>query len=343
MYGMQKAMIASNKLTTYFSLLPTDIKKIVYTHYKNPHCSHTNVQQHFAAVVDKKSEKEKRLIKATKLLFFGANPNTLNEANVPPLVAATQNGDLAMVCLLLEFGATPDCSSLHDRYQAFHYAAVHNEWRIGKALINAGARVDYEWDTYDQITVHPLHVAARYGSLEMMEIIYGSGAKICRKLWKQCLERAIYGNHSQLIPFIVSQSDVVKSKYGPIALRKMVQENKIEVIKALLKADVDPNKHPDYADRLITIAAKENLEAAQLLLAHGASVEQEEYDGKYDDPLITAIKYDNVKMVRLLIPYRKKIDPLESWAPHPLAIAWQNSKTHPEIFGMLRKAGAKLS
>lgn len=342
---MQIAIITQNdKLTLYFSLLPAEIKKLVYTYYKNPQCVHTNVQQHFDAMVNKKSTKEKRLIKATKLLFLGANPNTLNEANVPPLAAATQNGDLAMVCLLLQFGANPDCQSLQHRYQALHYAAVHNEWRIGKALIHAGARNDYECDTYDQIIFHPIYVAARYGSLEMIEILYGSGATISRKLWKLCLERAIYGNHSQLIPFIVSQSDAVKSKYGPIALRKMVQENKIEVIKALLKAGVDPNTHPDYADRLITIAAEGNhLEAAQLLLVHGAHVEQEEYDGKYDDPLITAIKYDNVKMVRLLIPYRKKIDPVESWAPHPLAVAWQSSVTHPEIIGWLRKAGAKLS
>lgn len=262
---------------------------------------------------------------------------------MPPLAVATLNGDLAMVCLLLKFGATPDCNSLHDRYQALHYAAVNNEWRIGKALINAGARIDYECDTYDQITIHPLHVAVLYGSLKMMEIIYGSGAKISKKLWKRCLKTASQSCHSHLIPFIVAQSDAAQSKYGPIALRKMVQENKIEAIQALLKAGVDPNMHPDYADRLITIAAKENLEAAQLLLAHGACVEQEEYDEKYDDPLIVAIENDNVKMVRLLIPYRKKIDPVENWAPHPLAIAWQHPRTHPAIIGMLRKAGAKLS
>lgn len=343
LHGMQRAIITpNNKLTSYFSLLPSDIKNLVHSYYNQSTCTHTQIQQYFDLVVNKKSEKEKRLIEATMLLFFGANPSTLNSANVPPLAAATLNCDLAMVCLLLEFGAAPDCASLHDRYQALHYAAVHNEWRIGQALIRAGARIDYECDTYDHIMIHPIYVAARYGSLEMMETLYGSGAKMSKKLWKQCLERAIYGNHSKLIPFIVAQSDAAQSKYGPIALRKMVQENKIEVIKALLKAGVDPNKHPDYADRLITIAAKENLEAAQLLLAHGACVEQE-YDGKYDDPLITAIEYDNVKMVRLLITYRKKIDPVESWAPHPLAVAWRSSRTHPDIIGLLRKAGAKLS
>lgn len=326
---------SATKPISYFSLLSSDVKNIVYAYYKNPHCSHKDLNHHFVAVVEKKSEKEKRLIKAMNLLFLGAKTNAPNcTCKDTPLVRATLNGDLAMVYLLLQFGATPDYDTLKNN-QALYYAARNNEWRIGQALIRAGARVHYASETGEQIAEHPFFVAARSGSLEMMEVLYGADIKISRKLGKCCLNYA----PPHVIPFIVSHSDAAQTKCGRYALAKMIRENHIEVVLALLKAGVNPNMKCDKYDyRPIMLAAGHgNLEAAQLLIDHGASVEQEDYD----DPLIEAIRKDNIKMVELIVAHRKKIEPAYGYA-RPLETAW-NHNAHPKIIGILRSAGAKPS
>ena len=118
----------------------------------------------------------------------------------------------------------------------------------------------------------------------------------------------------------------------------MVQENNIEAVQALLEAGADPNIPAKGHYRSITVAVeKNNLDTAQLLIAHGASVEQEDYD----DPLVAAVKQDNIKMVELIVRHRKKINPDYGYTL-PLELAW-GKNAHPRILGILRKAGAKLS
>lgn len=324
---------SATKPISYFSLLSSDVKNIVYAYYKNPHCSHKDLNHHFVAVVEKKSEKEKRLIKAMNLLFLGAKTNAPNcTCKDTPLVRATLNGDLAMVYLILQFGATPDYDTLKNN-QALYYAARNNEWRIGQALIRAGARVHYASETGEQIAEHPFFVAARSGSLEMMEVLYGAGTNITRKLWKHCLR---WSEHN-VIPFIVSQSDAAQTSAGSFALAAMIKKNHIQAVLALLKGGIDPNISPKYTHRPITLAAEyNNLEIAQLLIDHGASVEQKDYD----DPLIEAIKKGNIKFVGLIVRHREKIDPDYGYE-RPLETAW-NYNAH-KIIEILHKAGAKLS
>ena len=176
LYGMQENKLVIQNQTSYFSLFPTDIKNIVYSYYKNPHCFHKDLEYHFAAVINKKSKKEKRLLKATNLLLLGANPNEpVCHYRETPLIHATIHGDLAMVCLLLKFGARTDLPG--EKNQALYYAACNNDWRIGQALIKAGARIDYPSDSFDQIIEHPFFGAVAKGSLQMMEVLYGAGTK----------------------------------------------------------------------------------------------------------------------------------------------------------------------
>lgn len=61
---MQRAIITpNNKLTSYFSLLPSDIKNLVHSYYNQSTCTHTQTQQYFDLVVNKKSEKENDSLK----------------------------------------------------------------------------------------------------------------------------------------------------------------------------------------------------------------------------------------------------------------------------------------
>lgn len=347
------AMELVKKESLYFSLLPLDVRNIVHSFLKKPRCKHKNIQQHFASEVDKKvkieknmdSGKKKKLTNVTSLLLLGANPNAENVLKSYPLITAIRNEDLEMVQLLLRTGADPNAEDTSTNWRPIHYATRYKQERIAQALIRAGAQLNFACDTEEDLSSHPLYLATYSNSLQMMEVLYSYGISTSRSLWKKCLKEANCWSLFELIPFITAQSksDCTGSKCSYSALlTNAAKENNIDAVRTLLKVEANPNTGTGEFRPITYAALNNNLNMVQLFLEHGAKVKQIKGRWEYDDPLVVAIEKDNVKMVRLILMHRKKVDSKDPWAPRPLAVAWQNPKTHPQIIGMLRKAGAKL-
>ena len=104
------------------------------------------------------------------------NSEIIDMANVVGEVALTTAADnehLAVVNTLVELGADVDKRGYSER-TALIEAAHHDDTRIARALIKAGASLNYEDD--DGITA--LRVAKAYKNKEMFDLLESAGGKI---------------------------------------------------------------------------------------------------------------------------------------------------------------------
>lgn len=84
---------------------------------------------------------ERHIDKVGRLLYHGADPNTLNDTGIPALQLACETGELNIVEHLLNAGATVE---QFDRQQktAIHISSYWGFVSIMRRLIEAGASVD---------------------------------------------------------------------------------------------------------------------------------------------------------------------------------------------------------
>ncbi|MDF2188039.1 ankyrin repeat domain-containing protein [Paraflavitalea sp. CAU 1676] len=107
----------------------------------------------------------------------------------------------------------------------------------------------------------------------------------------------------------------------------------------LLERGMDPNTMSwHHVTVLHDMAQKGELEKAQLLLKHGARLD--DIDDEYQStPLGLAARWGQAEMVELLLD--SGADPNKSGAPWSTPLAWANHKGHVHIGNLLRAAGAQ--
>ena len=126
------------------------------------------------AVISKSLCKEKTSNGHAKVVGFllekGADPNGEIEGykGEPPLHVASRNGDVEMVKLLIEHGATVDRSS-NDELTPLHVAATLGKKEVVEILLQGGAKVNEE--NRDGITA--LDLASCHGNAEVVALLEG--------------------------------------------------------------------------------------------------------------------------------------------------------------------------
>ena len=99
--------------------------------------------------------------------------NARNEDGYTALQEAIRWGHDEIIVMLVEFGVDPDIPDVNGR-TALHHAAYSDELGAAKLLIARGATVKYK-DPYEYT---PLHIAAREGRQDIVQVLLNAGAEI---------------------------------------------------------------------------------------------------------------------------------------------------------------------
>lgn len=175
----------------------------------------------------------------TLLLQHGASPDTINSRMETALSIATRMGDLETTKLLVSHGASVAALTTHPMGNPLWRAAATGELEIARFLLEQGADVEYRGS--DMST--PVHFAMQRGDVPMVRLLAEHGADL----------NSIRGEGTSPLA-------------GAVCNRVPV-----DAIAEFLRLGADPNARDEAgAYPLIYAAEKNDIEAARVLLEHGA-------------------------------------------------------------------------
>ena len=244
------------------------------------------------------------------LVDNGADPNVRGYYNTTPLLSAAFNGDLETVQVLLKCKA--DMNARNDNGEnALHNASHGYSENIGPSLskvalllLKHGANVTARMNK-DKGHSTPLHIAARYGRIEVAHVLLQHGANVGTKDRDggTALHRAAqYGKFEVVRVLLQHGADVgTKDRDGRTALHQAVQYREVEVGRVLLQHGPDVGTE-DRDDRTALRQAEyRKVEVVHVLLQHGADVGAKDRDDR--TALHQAVKYGEVEVVRMLLQH----------------------------------------
>ena len=196
------------------------------------------------------------------------NPNFADANAMTPLCAASLNGSLKCVSLLIEAGANQDQGRTDDGSTPLFIAAAMGHLEVVRFLVGSGANKG-QGTTDPEST--PLYIAALQGHLEVVRFLVESGAN----------------------------KDQGRTNDGVTPLFIAAQNGHLEVVRFLVEsgANKDQGTTDDGETPLYIAAEKGHLEVVQFLVESGANKDQ----GKTDDgatPLYIAAQNAHLEVVR---------------------------------------------
>ena len=228
------------------------------------------------------------------------NPNFEDADAMTPLCAASLNGSLKCVSLLIEAGANKDQGTTDDGATPLFLAADEGEFEVVRFLVESGANKD-QGKTDNGKT--PLCIAAHKGHLEIVRFLIESGANIDQGTTDDgstpLLIAALMG-HLEVVRFLVESCaniDQGTTNHGLTPLFTAAQNGHLEVVRFLIEsgATKDQGNTDGVMTPLFMAAAEGHLEVVRLLVESGANI----YRGTRD-PLRAAQHNGHFEVVRFL-------------------------------------------
>jgi ankyrin repeat protein len=279
------------------------------------------------------------------LIAHGADLNT-PYAGWSPIFAATENGNEAMIQLLLSHGTEVNGRGSDGRTALFS-AVEKGFMTICRTLVAHGADVNAK----DNNGATPLEMAVEQGNLLGAEFLITNKAKMeARENWGDTLLTiAIRRGHSEMVKLLLhNHADANMEcqegggkRSSPLSLAL----GQPEMVRLLLEAHADPNAVLSttstsgetpliWASGMGTHAA----EVVELLLDHGAKVNVADHG---QTPLLHAIRFGRIDVVRMLIEHGADVNFLDKQGAPPLAyLKSPLNETASQIKELLVKAGA---
>ena len=219
------------------------------------------------------------LVKVSLQLLIGAgvyvNDIKNDVVGSPPLVVASERGDLSIVQALLDVGA--DVNKATTRGATPLYIASGKGYiGIAKALLDAGAEVNKETD--NECT--SLYYASEEGYLAIVKLLISRGADV-KKYGNTSLYLACVQGQFAVVDYLISQhsQDVdVNTKMftkGSTSLIMASERGHLALVKRLIMAGADVDEATtDGATSLYFASEKGHLDVVQYLFSMGADVNQ---------------------------------------------------------------------
>jgi N-acyl-D-amino-acid deacylase len=185
------------------------------------------------------------------LIKKGADVNATNEAGATPLIRAATNYEKAK--LLIDAGADVKVKTAAGRTPLTLAARKYGNSKTVKLLLSKGANAKER----NNRGVNPIQVAAACGDLDTVKLLVEAGADV-----------------NDFTAVSGPGTSSVRTPLGWAAYR-----NDVSMVRYLLDRKADPNKATPVGTPLTMAAARNSVEAARLLLAHGARTDIKSGDG----------------------------------------------------------------
>jgi ankyrin repeat protein len=198
----------------------------------------------------------------------------------PPLIAAARLADDDAVRALLADGADVN-TRYGDQTTALHWAAHRDAAELVAVLIGAGADVN----AADDHGVTALSLACLNGSLPIVQALLdgGADANAGRGNGETPLMTAARVGNVEVVRLLLAAGadpDATEATLGQTALMQTVAENHTPVARVLLEVGVAVSARSTNRFTPLLFAAQQgNIDAARLLLAAGADVNESAPDG----------------------------------------------------------------
>ena len=209
--------------------------------------------------------------------------------DAPPLHRAAGRGHRRTVLSLLNSGKIEDVDELYGGHSTLWYAAEYGDAAIARALIDAGANVNFPQQADSGLT--PLSWASRHGHSKFIGTLLEAGAEV---------DAAMTGDS------IALRSSLGLTKRGATALFVAAEYGHADVVRQLANAGAKIETINDRGVTPLMSAARTALESerdqtkvVRALVDLGANVNAAESDGT--TALIWAVSTGNAEMVRLLL------------------------------------------
>ena len=218
-------------------------------------------------------------------LVFGKGSSTGQDDKTTPLHTAATHGNTCLAELLLD--STPQLKG--------------RTGGVMQLLINSASI-----DARDKAKNTPLHLAAQYGHIDMVDLLLSKGASIEAKCpyGKTPLHYAAQGDHTETIKLLLKRGASIEAKLG---------------------SGRTPLHWAAYHGRT---------KAVRLLLEKGAPINTRNNKNN-QTPLHDAVEQSHIDMVKLLLEEGASIGVRDIFNETPLDIAERRKKT--EIFQLLEK------
>ena len=167
------------------------------------------------------------------------NPNFEDANGMTPLCAASLNGSLKCVSLLIEAGANKDQGLTDDGATPLYIAAQEGHLEVVQFLVESGANKD-QGLTDDGAT--PLHAAAQEGHLEIVRFLVESGANKDQGLTDDGatpLHAAAQEGHLEVVRFLVESGAT-----DNVDLHMAAHYGHLEVVRFLVESGANKDPRP---------------------------------------------------------------------------------------------------
>jgi ankyrin repeat protein len=262
-----------------------------------------------------------------RLLARGANLESVNSHGQTPLSCAAQAGQIAMVQLLLEKGASLEPG--HPCQSPLSAAARSDEEPMVRFLIQKGARPE----STDTTGTLPLSWAALNGNLEVVRLLLEQSTEYgyrktpvfqgqgLRSEWPPLSGAAGHG-HVAIMKLLLEKNTQPPTAFGPAPLLMVAHGGYIDCMKLLLAVPgIDVNIRDDQNRTLLLIAAMKRHKDLVRLLLSTEGVDVNALDKHGWTALTWAAKHEDEVMMKELLEHGAEQFPYqELWTewPHSL-------------------------
>uniref|UniRef100_A0AAY4A7B2 Ankyrin 3 n=1 Tax=Denticeps clupeoides TaxID=299321 RepID=A0AAY4A7B2_9TELE len=282
----------------------------------------------------------------SQLMSHGASPNTTNVRGETALHMAARAGQADVVRYLVESGAQVEAQAkvvvvTTSGYTPLHLAAREGHKDVVSVLLDHGACLSSITKVTKDVNVQifpkfsekylqfakgftPLHVAAKYGKIEVVSLLLQKKASpdTSGKSGLTPLHVAAHYDNQKVALLLLDQgaSPHAAAKNGYTPLHIAAKKNQMEIATTLLEYGAHTNAVTRQGISPLHLAAQEgNVDMVTLLLARDTTINLGNKSGL--TPLHLAAQEDKVNVAEVLVNHGATLDPETKMAYTPLHVA----------------------